>query len=41
MSTDNIVSWDRLSWPIRVGLVGGWISVVAFVLGFIKGLLLA
>lgn len=37
------MKWKELSWPLKVGVVGGWISVVylgaAFIIGFVLGFL--
>ncbi len=35
------VTFGELSWPVKIGLIGGWISVIAFAWTFIEGLFLA
>jgi hypothetical protein len=35
----RVVSWKRLTWPLKVGVVGGWLMVVAYVLEVILILL--
>ncbi len=41
MITKMKVKMKNLSWPIVVGLVGGWFTVIAFCYGAIIGFLSA
>ncbi len=38
-----MIKFKELSWPNRIAIIGGWISVIvfslSFVIGFIEGLL--
>ena len=36
---DSVIRWDCLSWQLKIAVLGGWLSAILFVLGFIKGIL--
>lgn len=33
------IIWRDLPWYVKVGVVGGWVALVSFTIGFIMGLL--
>lgn len=34
-----MVTFNELSWPIKVGIIGGWLAATSFMIGFFLGLL--
>lgn len=35
------MKFKELSWPCKVGIIGGWVILVYFALAFLSGLILA
>lgn len=31
------VTWDDLSWGLKWAMIGGWMSIVSFLIGFLIG----
>jgi len=35
-----MISFSDLSLPCKIGIIGGWIAILAFASGFLQGLLM-